>query len=90
VTSRQSRAAGSEVIGHEAVDAAAIAAFWSQYGARATALPPLAIVIAAYNEEGAIGPVLEALPPVISGLETAKIVVSDGSADATAKEADAA
>jgi glycosyltransferase involved in cell wall biosynthesis len=90
VTSRQSRAAGSEVIDHAAVDAAAIAAFSSQYGARARALPPLAIVIAAYNEEGAIGPVVEALPPVISGLETAKIVVSDGSADATVKEADAA
>jgi glycosyltransferase involved in cell wall biosynthesis len=90
VTSRQSRAAGSEVIDHAAVDAAAIAAFSSQYGARATALPPLAIVIAAYNEEGAIGPVLEALPPVVSGLEVAKIVVSDGSADATVKEADTA
>src|SRR4029077_5083882 len=47
-------------------------------------------VIAAYNEEGAIGPVLEALPPVVSGLEVAKIVVSDGSADATVKEADTA
>ncbi len=83
-----SRAAGSEVIDHEAVDAAAIQAFSSQYGARATALPPLAIVIAAYNEEGAIGAVLEGLPPVLAGLEVAKIVVSDGSADATVKEAD--
>ncbi len=85
-----SRAASSEVIDHEAVDAAAIQAFSSQYGARASSLPPLAIVIAAYNEEGAIGPVIEALPPVLSGLEVAKIVVSDGSADATVKEADAA
>src|SRR5258708_10071759 len=48
------------------------------------------MVIAAYNEEGAIGPALEALPPVVSGLEVAKIVVSDGSADATVKEADTA
>ncbi len=75
---------------HETIDAAAIEAFSSQYGARATDLPPLAIVIAAYNEEGAIGPVIEALPPVVSGLKVAKIVVSDGSADATVKEADAA
>ncbi len=72
------------------IDDAAVAAFTAQYGARATALPPLAIVIAAYNEQGAIGPVIEALPPVISDLEAATIVVSDGSADATAKEADAA
>ncbi len=80
----------SEVIDHEAIDAAAIEAFSSQYGPRATALPPLAIVIAAYNEEGAIGPVIEGLPKELSGLAVAKIVVSDGSADATVKEADAA
>lgn len=77
-------------IDNAAVDAAAIEAFTTQYGARATALPPLAIVIAAYNEQGAIGPVLEALPPQIAGLDVAKIVVSDGSADSTVKEADAA
>src|SRR6266851_2838248 len=53
-------------------------------------MPPLAIVIAAYNEQGAIGPVLEALPASISGLDVAKVVVSDGSADDTVKEADAA
>lgn len=76
--------------GDEAIDTAAARAFAQQYGARATALPPLAIVIAAYNEQGAIGPVIESLPPAISGLEVAKIVVSDGSADATVKEADAA
>src|SRR5258705_5899955 len=85
-----SRAASSEAFDHEAIDAAAIQAFSSQYGARATTLPPLAIVIAAYNEEGAIGPVIEALPREVSGLEVAMIVVSDGSADATVKEADTA
>jgi len=67
-----------------------VEAFATHYGARATALPPLAIVIAAYNEEGAIGPVVEALPPVICGLKVAAIVVSDGSADGTVKEAEAA
>jgi len=73
-----------------AIDSAAIRAFTDQYGGRATKLPPLAIVIAAYNEEGAIGPVIDALPAVISGLEVAKIVVSDGSMDATVKDAEAA
>ena len=88
MTSRQSRA-GSDATGQDAVDNAAVEAFASQYGARATSLPPLAFVIAAYNEEGAIGPVVEHLPSEISGLRTATIVVSDGSADGTVKEADA-
>ena len=74
----------------DSIDDAAVRAFTNQYGARATKLPPLVIVIAAYNEEGAVGPVIEALPSVVSGLETAKIVVSDGSMDATVKDADAA
>ncbi len=71
----------------EIIDSAAIRAFTEQYGALATALPPLAIVIAAFNEEGSIGTVLAALPDTIAGLATAKIVVSDGAADGTAKEA---
>ena len=74
----------------DSIDNAATRAFTDQYGARATKLAPLAIVIAAYNEEGAIGPVVEALPPVIAGLETVKIVVSDGSMDSTVKDAEAA
>jgi glycosyltransferase involved in cell wall biosynthesis len=92
VTSGQSK--GNTVVRtpaeDDAIDVAAIEAFTSQYGSRATALPPLAIVIAAFNEQGSIGPVIEALPPVISDLQVAKIVVSDGSADGTVKEADAA
>jgi glycosyltransferase involved in cell wall biosynthesis len=92
VTSGQSR--GNTVVRtpaeDEAIDVAAIEAFTNQYGSRATAMPPLAIVIAAFNEQGAIGPVIEALPPVISDLEVTKIVVSDGSADGTVKEAEAA
>jgi len=74
----------------EAIDSAARRAFIQHYGARATSLPPVAIVIAAYNEEGAIGPVIEALPDIVSGLAVAKIVVSDGGMDGTVKEADAA
>jgi glycosyltransferase involved in cell wall biosynthesis len=68
-------------------DDAAVAAFIQAYGERATRLPPVAIVIAAYNEEGAIGPVIEALPDQVCGLATAVIVVADGCADDTAKEA---
>src|ERR1700684_1140807 len=72
------------------VDDQAIAAFNEAYGERAGALPPVAIVIAAYNEEGAIGPVIEALPAEVCGLATTAIVVADGCADGTVKEALAA
>ena len=60
------------------------------YGDRARSLPPVALVIAAYNEEGAVGPVVEALPQTVCGLETEVIVVADGCVDATVKEAGAA
>ena len=72
------------------IDGKAVSAFTDQYGSRATELPPLAIVIAAYNEEGAIGPVVESLPAAVCGLAVAKIVVSDGAVDGTVKEAAAA
>jgi glycosyltransferase involved in cell wall biosynthesis len=74
----------------ERIDREAARAFAEHYGARATKLPSLAIVIAAYNEEGSIGPVLDSLPPSVSGLDLARIVVSDGSVDATVKEAEEA
>ena len=77
-------------MGDEAIDAAAAGSFADHYGARAAVLPPVAIVIAAYNEEGAIGPVVEALPASVCGLSSAVIVVSDGSMDSTGKEADSA
>ena len=73
----------------QVVDDAAIKVFIDAYGERATHLPPVAIVIAAYNEAGAIGPVIEALPAEIGGLATAVIVVADGCADSTAIEAGA-
>src|SRR5579872_309751 len=71
----------------QAVDDAAVAAFAQSYGERATSLAPVAIVIAAYNEAGAIGPVIEALPAEVCGLATATIVVADGCADSTVAEA---
>jgi glycosyltransferase involved in cell wall biosynthesis len=76
--------------GDAVIDSTAIRAFTDQYGSRATALPPVAVVIAAYNEEGAIGPVIEGLPASVCELAVAKIVVSDGAVDGTVKEAEAA
>ena len=73
----------------EAIDAAAAKAFFTENGDRAQKLPPVAIVIAAYNEEGVVGSVTEALPATLCGLDTAVIVVSDGSRDGTAAEAKA-
>src|ERR1700733_12073043 len=70
----------------EAIDDAAVAAFTGTHLARATYLPPVAIVIAAYNEEGAIGPVIRELPAQACGLATTVIVVSDGCKDGTAEE----
>ncbi len=72
------------------IDDAAAAAFCTEYGAAARQLPPVAIVIAAFNEEGVIGSVVSALPAKVCGLETATIVVSDGAKDATVPEAGAA
>jgi glycosyltransferase involved in cell wall biosynthesis len=74
------------VVDDAAIDATAASAFFADYGDRGAHLPPVAIVIAAYNEEsgGAIGQVVENLPKAICDLDTAVIVVSDGSKDATA------
>jgi glycosyltransferase involved in cell wall biosynthesis len=74
----------------EMIDTEAAREFVQEYGTLATALPPLAIVIAAFNEEGSIGPVIRTLPDTVAGLATVKIVVSDGAVDATVKEAAAA
>jgi Glycosyl transferase family 2 len=73
----------------EATDKAASTAFFAEYGDRAQGLPPVAIVIAAFNEEGVVGSVVSALPPTLCALDTAVIVVSDGSRDGTAAEAKA-
>jgi glycosyltransferase involved in cell wall biosynthesis len=74
------------VIDDAAIDATAASAFFADYGDRGANLPPVAIVIAAYNEEsgGAIGHVVESLPKSLCDLDAAVIVVSDGSKDATA------
>jgi len=71
----------------QVIDDAAIKAFIDAYGERATALAPVAIVIAAYNEAGAIGPVIKALPAQVCDLATTVVVVADGCADDTSAEA---
>ena len=76
--------------GDVAIDDAAIGVMEDEYGDRVRQLPPVALVIAAYNEEGAVGPVVHNLPAQVCGRQTATIVVADGCVDATAKEADAA
>jgi glycosyltransferase involved in cell wall biosynthesis len=74
-------------VDNAAIDDAAAKAFFADFGDAARALPPVAIVIAAFNETGVIGRVIEALPATICGLRTAVVVVSDGSKDKTAAEA---
>ena len=73
-----------------AIDAEALRTLANGYGKRAAKLPPVSVVIAAYNEEGSVGQVVEGLPETVCGMATEVIVVADGCADATAKEADAA
>lgn len=65
----------------DAVDAAAAAAFADEYG---TKLPPIAVVIAAYDEERGIGEVVRSIPGTVAGRGTAVIVVVDGATDKTA------
>jgi hypothetical protein len=87
--SRASQTTSERPAAYQVIDDAAAQAFETEYAGRSSQLPPVAFVIAAYNEEGAIGPVVDALPATICGLATATIVVSDGSADGTVKEAHA-
>ena len=50
-------------------------------------LPPVAVVIAALNEEECLADVIEEIPKVACGLETSTIIVDDGSTDATTQVA---
>lgn len=53
-------------------------------------LEPVVVIIPAYNEKGAVGPVVASVPARLAGLGTSTLVVDDGSADGTAEEASAA
>jgi glycosyltransferase involved in cell wall biosynthesis len=63
-------------------DDAAIAEFHARYGQ--LDLTPVVVVIAAYEEEAAIGAVLDELPTEACGLPMSCIVVVDGDTDRTA------
>jgi hypothetical protein len=67
-----------------AIDAAALHALAVRYGDRVVRLPPVALVIAAYNEGDSVGPVVAALPRTVCGLAAEVIVIADGCRDATA------
>jgi Glycosyl transferase family 2 len=46
--------------------------------------PPVVVLIAAYNEEDGLGPVLDSVPATCCGLNVATLVVVDGATDGTA------
>jgi hypothetical protein len=46
--------------------------------------PPVVVLIAAYNEEAGLGPVLDSVPAQCLGLAVASLVVVDGATDGTA------
>jgi glycosyltransferase involved in cell wall biosynthesis len=79
---RVARRATASAVRAEAVDEA-VAQGVSQADERAV----LAIVMAAYNEAGSVGRVLEDLPETVCGLIVRPVVIDDGSADGTAEEA---
>ena len=67
------------------VDEAALADYAERYGDRRFA--PVVVLIAAYNEQEAIGGVLNGMPAISCGLEVDTLVVVDGATDATAEVA---
>ncbi|MGH9106012.1 MAG: glycosyltransferase family 2 protein [Acidimicrobiales bacterium] len=74
--------------GLSALDRAQAADFVARYAGRTPA--PVAVVIAAYNEEASVASVVKALPAQLCGLATEAVVVVDGSTDRTAEVAEEA
>jgi glycosyltransferase involved in cell wall biosynthesis len=77
--------ADADPVDIDPVDARALARFDAEHPG--LALPPVAVVIAAYDEEDAVGDVVRAIPPRIAGQEARVLVVVDGATDATAARA---
>lgn len=67
------------------VDRAALADYAERYGAHHFA--PVVVLIAAYNEEDAIGGVLDGMPTSACGLDVDVLVVVDGATDSTGEVA---
>lgn len=67
------------------VDQAAVAAFDAEYSE--LRLPPVVVVIAAYDEEDAVGDVVRSIPAELAGRAARVLVVVDGANDATADRA---
>ena len=67
------------------VDRAALQEFRDRYGE--VSLPPVAVVIAAYNEAPGLPRVLATMPTAVCGLAAEVVVVDDGSTDGTAQAA---
>lgn len=67
------------------VDAAAVRDFRDRYGR--PRLSPLVVVIAAFNEAAALGPVLTDMPKLCCGIPVDVLVVVDGATDETAQVA---
>jgi glycosyltransferase involved in cell wall biosynthesis len=53
-------------------------------------LPPVVVVVPAYDEEATVAAVVASVPATMAGLETKVVVVDDGSSDATGQRARAA
>ena len=67
------------------VDRAAMDGYAERYGDRR--LAPVVVLIAAYNEQEALGPVLDGIPANSCGLDVDALVVVDGATDDTAEVA---
>jgi glycosyltransferase involved in cell wall biosynthesis len=80
MTARRGRA--SRLGGSDPIDQRAAADFKARFGEPTFA--PVVVIIAAYQEEEAIGAVLDAVPARCSGLAIDTLVVVDGATDATA------
>ncbi|MBR7832910.1 glycosyltransferase family 2 protein, partial [Actinospica durhamensis] len=68
----------------EPSDAQAVAEFRAEYGADFE-LPPVVVLIAAYNEADAIGAVIDDLPDECLGMALKPLIVVDGATDETAR-----
>lgn len=87
---RHHQRAARRASAHDVRAAAVDEALAAQASDGADDRPLLAVVMAAYNEAGSIGPLLASLPEQVCDLRVRPVVVDDGSTDQTAELARAA